>query len=150
MVPLALQALAEQQQASDMQQERELRRQGQYMAAAAAEAVIRECAERKQSLDQVAAALLTVEALWRLALLVGGCQRHAFVFQWPTMPGQLLTGRWLLATPLLCWHTISWACGGCVGLTPLSLQSRSIVGFLYVQILDTICHLCHIYSSDAP
>ena len=62
-MPLALQALAEQQQASDTQQERKLRRQGEYMAAAAAEAVIRECAERKQSLDQVAAALLTAPAL---------------------------------------------------------------------------------------
>ena len=74
----APQALAEQQQASDIQQERELKRQGEYMAAAAAEAVIRECAERKQSLDQVTAALLARKAV---------CQRHASLIQWATMPG---------------------------------------------------------------
>lgn len=67
-MPLPLQALAEQQQASDMQQERELRRQGEYMAAAAAEAVIRDCADRRQSLDQVTAALPTVLKHWG-----GGC-----------------------------------------------------------------------------
>lgn len=96
-MPLPLQALAEQQHASDMQQERELRRQGDYMAAAAAEAVIRDCADRRQSLDQVTAALPTVLKHWGgVACLNGVCQHHAVLIQWVAMPGQRL-----LAIPLM-------------------------------------------------